>query len=355
LDMMLIQQNNLKADEKVDMFLIEPMYALKYVDSMYTMDLEDLGITEADIANQYEYTHQVATSSFGELKGITWQGWTGVLLYNREIAKEVFGTDDPAYIQQYVADWDAFVATAEMMNDYGYDMVSSAFDTYRTYSQNATTPWVVDGRINIDQSMLDWLEDSKYLVDNGATSMHGLWSEEWFNGFYPSGNVFCYFAPDWLLRWSMRAEEEGSIANNGGWAATEGPQGFFWGGTWICAATGTDNEELVKDIMLTMTTDTDALQGMVEWDYEFVNDKTVMENIANSDYSEALLGGQNPMSAFLNNGNRIDMSNATAYDEVCNEEFQNAMRYYLDGTMEYEDALELFYRRVMEKYPELGR
>ena len=116
LDMMLIQQNNLKADEKVDMFLIEPMYALKYVDSMYTMDLEDLGITEADIANQYEYTHQVATSSYGELKGITWQGWTGVLLYNREIAKEVFGTDDPAYIQQYVADWDAFVATAEMLS-----------------------------------------------------------------------------------------------------------------------------------------------------------------------------------------------------------------------------------------------
>jgi hypothetical protein len=39
----------------------------------------------------------------------------------------------------------------------------------------------------------------------------------------------------------------------GGWGAAQGPQGFFWGGTWICAAQGTDNANLVKDIMLKMT------------------------------------------------------------------------------------------------------
>ena len=52
----------------------------------------------------------------------------------------------------------------------------------------------------------------------------------------------------------MAADTEGSIGYEGGWGAAEGPQGFFWGGTWIAAAAGTDNAATIKDIMLTMTT-----------------------------------------------------------------------------------------------------
>ncbi len=70
--------------------------------------------------------------------------------------------------------------------------------------------------------------------------------DDWKKGFYPDGKVFCYFGPAWLVNFSMAAEDEGSIANLGGWGATQGPQGFFWGGTWICAANGTDNPSLVK-------------------------------------------------------------------------------------------------------------
>lgn len=47
----------------------------------------------------------------------------------------------------------------------------------------------------------------------------------------------------------MSADQDGSVGKDGGWAATEGPQGFYWGGTWITAATGTDNPTLVADIM----------------------------------------------------------------------------------------------------------
>ncbi len=65
-------------------------------------------------------------------------------------------------------------------------------------------------------------------------------------GFYPQGKVFCYFGPAWLVNFSMAADTEGSIGYNGGWGAAQGPQGFFWGGTWICAAQGTDNAKPCK-------------------------------------------------------------------------------------------------------------
>lgn len=50
---------------------------------------------------------------------------------------------------------------------------------------------------------------------------------------------------------------------------------------------------------------------------------------------------------------KIDLSNMSIYDQGCNEEFQNAMKNYFEGNATYEEALDLFNKAVVEKYPEL--
>ena len=238
LDANLLKQADAATDDKIDMFLIEADYALKYVDTDYTMPIADLGITDADLANQYQYTKDIVTDSKGVLKGVSWQGCPGVLIYSRDVAKEVLGSDDPAEVQKAVADWDTFTATAETMKKAGYFMTSSANDTYRVYSNNVSGKWVQDGKIVVDDNIMKWVEDSKKMVDAKETNTYDLWSDDWSKGFYPDGKVFCYFGPAWFVDFSMAADTDGSIANAGKWGATEGPQGFFWGGTWVCAATG---------------------------------------------------------------------------------------------------------------------
>ena len=354
LDATLAKQNDAKADDKIDIFLIEADYALKYVDTEYTMAVKDLGITDADIANQYKYTQDVVTDSNGVLKGLSWQGCPGILFYNRDVAMEVLGSDDPAAVQEYVKDWDTFVATADKMKAAGYQMVSSVNDTYRTYSNNVTSKWVVDNKINIDANLMKWVEDSKKLVDAGVAGTHDLWSDDWSAGFFPEGKVFCYFGPAWLVNFSMSADVEGSVGNLGKWGGTEGPQGFFWGGTWICAATGTDNVDLIKDIMLKLTTDEEIMKGIVVKDDDFVNNKPAMEAMAaDTSYSSKILGGQNPLAMYAAGAEKVDLSNASAYDQGCNEEFQKAMRNYFEGNATLDEALDLFYKGVQEKYPEL--
>lgn len=356
LDNTLLNQDSAAADDKVDIFLIEADYALKYIDSEYALPIADLGIKDADIADQYKYTQDIVTDSKGVLKGLSWQGCPGVLFYNREAAKAVLGSDDPATVQAAVKDWDTFVATAEKAKAAGYNMVSSVMDTYRTYSNNVSTKWVVDGKIKIDKNIEKWVTDSKKLVDAGMTGTHTLWSTEWSAGFYPEGKVFCYFGPAWLVNFSMAADQEGSIGNMGGWGATEGPQGFFWGGTWICAATGTDNGDLIKDIMLKMTADAELMKGIVVKDDDFVNNKTAMNAMAkDSSYSSKILGGQNPLQMYCNGVAGLDLSNLSKYDQACNEEFQNAMKNYFDGNATYDEALEQFYKAVIEKHPELSK
>ena len=355
LDATLLKQASAAADDKVDMFLIEADYALKYVDSDYTMPIKDLGITDADLSKQYQYTKDVVTDSNGVLKGLSWQGCPGVLFYNRAAAKEVLGTDDPAQVQEYVKDWDTFNQTAATLKDAGYSIMSTVNDSYRVYSNNVSSPWVVDGKINVDDNIMKWVDDSKELVDAGETNTYELWSDDWSKGFYPDGKVFCYFGPAWLVNFSMAADTEGSIGYEGGWGATEGPQGFFWGGTWICAAEGTDNADLIKDIMLTMTTDDEVMKEIVVDDDDFVNNQDVMNAMAeDTGYSSKILGGQNPIGIYCAGVETLDLSNLSAYDQGCNEEFQNAMKNYFEGNATKDEALDLFYKAVVEKYPELS-
>ena len=354
LDEALLKQEEAAPNDKVDLFLIEADYALKYIGSDYTMPIADLGITEEDLANQYSYTKDVATDSNGVLKGVSWQGCPGVMIYNREAAKEVFGTDDPAEIQPKFADWDAFVASAAELKDKGYQVVSSVNDTYRVYSNNVTTPWVVDGKINIDANIDKWVDDSKALVDAGYAGTHDLWGDDWSKGFYPEGKVFAYFGPAWLIDFCMAADTEGSIANAGGWAATEGPQGFNWGGTWICAAAGTDNQEQIADIMRQLTCNVDIRTDIVKKDNDFVNNKPAMEAMAQDEtYGDAVLGGQNALPMFCAGADKIVMDQITIYDQGCNEEFQKAMKGYFEGAQDKDAAIEAFYKAVVEKYPDL--
>ena len=354
LDETLLKQADAAADDKIDLFLIEADYALKYVNSDYTMSMTDLGFDGSEFDNQYQYTKDVVTDENGNMKGVSWQGCPGVLVYNREAAKEVLGTDDPATVQESVKDWDTFLATAQKMKDAGYQMTSSANDTFRVFSNNVTSKWVEDGKINIDENIMKWVEMSKAMVDAGECGTHDLWSDDWSKGFYPEGKVFCYFGPAWLVNFSMAADTEGSIGYEGGWGAAQGPQGFFWGGTWICAAQGTDNASLIKDIMLKMTTDDDIMKDIVVKDDDFVNNKTVMEAMAkDSSYSSKILGGQNPLGMYCAGVETLNLSNISAYDQGCNEEFQKAMKNYFEGNATLDEALDLFYTAVEEKYPEL--
>lgn len=354
LDAVLPGNADASSDDKVDIFLMEADYALKYVNSDVTMNLADLGITDADLSDQFDYTKDIVKDENGNIKGSSWQACSAGLIYNRQAAKDILGTDDPEAVQEAVKDWDTFMATAEKAKAAGYKMTSTVNDTYRVYSNNVSAPWVQDGKVVVDPNLKAWVDNSKEMVDAGETTTAELWSDDWSKGFFPDGKVFCYFGPAWLINFSMHADEDGSIANQGGWGMVVGPQSFYWGGTWIAAATGTDNPTLVKDIILTMTTDKDVLYGIAKKDSDCVNSKSVLNDLAtNPKFENKILGGQNPYAQLEAGAEKVDMSNISPYDQGCNEEFQSAMKNYFDGNASYDDALAQFNTAIVEKYPDL--
>lgn len=352
LDAALLSQVDASDDNKVDLFLVEADYALKYVNTDYTVSLDDLGIEPEDTADQYQYTKDVVTDYNGILKGVSWQACPGVMICRRDVAKDVFGTEKASELKEYFANWGKFKESAEKLKDAGYKVVSSVDDTYRVYSNNLTSKWVEEEKINIDENIKAWVDDSKLLFDSGMVGDAQLWSDEWKAGMYSSGDVFAYFGPAWFVDTMMAEDEKDSIANAGGYIAIEGPQPFFWGGTWLCAAAGTDNPALIADIMRQLTCNEDIMATMAVDDNEFVNNRRAMKKITDDKtYSDKVLGGQNALKLYRKNAAKIDYSNISADDKVCNEEFQKAMRGYFEGELTYDEALGDFYKSVTAKCP----
>ena len=356
LDTVLPQNADASADKKVDIFLVEADYALKYIDADadVAMKLSDLGITDDDLSKQYQYTKDVVTDANGDIRGSSWQACSAGLIFNRDIAKKVLGTDDLDAVQDAVSSWDKFNETAKKVKDAGYQMCS-AMDTYRVYSNNVSGPWVQDGKVVVDDNIKAWADDSKALVDAGEENSYELWSDDWSKGFFKDTPVFCYFGPAWLINFSMHSDEDGSVGKDGGWGLVTGPKGFYWGGTWICAANGTDNPTLVKDIILNMTTNDDIMKEIAVDDSDCVNNKTVLDALASDEsFGNPILGGQNPYAMLSAGAEKVDMSNISIYDQGCNEEFQTAMKNYFDGNASYDDALAQFKSAIQEKYPDVS-
>ncbi|MCR4954516.1 MAG: ABC transporter substrate-binding protein [Treponema sp.] len=353
LDEVLLNQKNAAADDKVDIFLVEADYALKYVDTPYTLDVKkEIGLTDADLANQFKYTKDVMTDSKGVLKGVSWQACPAGFAYRRSYAKDVLGTDDPAEVQKALADWTKFDDVAAKAKAKGYFMVSGFDDSFRVFSDNVTTKWVNGNKITIDPMINRWIAQTKEYTDKGYNNKTSLWDGEWSKGMMADGNVFGYFGPAWFIDFCM-PHDAGSAF--GDWAFCKGPQGFSWGGTWICGASGSDNIELIKDIMYTLTCDKATMVKIAKEAGDFTNNEPAMKEVAASDYKNDFLGGQNHMAFFIDSAASIDKSFISAYDQGMNEKIQQSMMDYFNGKVTLDKAWDNFYIAVLEKYPNLTR
>ena len=185
LDEALMNQADAAADDKVDIFLSETDYVFKYTDAAadVAIPLSALGITDADLADQYDFTRVVASDATGVQRGSTWQCCPGLLVYRRDIAKDVFGTDDPAEIAKLTSDWETLKGTAQTLKDKGYYTFSSYADTFRLYGNSISESWVADGSstLKVDPQITNWVADSKEWLDNGYVdkNIKGQWNDDW--------------------------------------------------------------------------------------------------------------------------------------------------------------------------------
>ena len=175
------------------------------MDSDYALDVKaDIGLTDADLAGQYQYTKDIVSVD-GSQRGTTWQATPGLFAYRRSIAKEVLGTDDPTEVQSHLSDWDKFNEVAAQAYAKGYKMLSGFDDAYRTFSNNVDAPWVDGTTVKVDPNIMKWVDQTKEYTDKGYNNKSSLWDSQWASDQGPTGKVFGFFYSTWGINFTLLA------------------------------------------------------------------------------------------------------------------------------------------------------
>ena len=354
LDEALLNQANAADDDKVDMFLAEADYILKYVNADATQDITKLGVT--DFSNAYKYTVQAASDPNGVVKGVSFQCCPSALIYRRSIAKDVLGTDDPAEVQAKLDSWDKFEAVAADAKAKGYYMTASFAETYRVFSNNCTSPWIdADNNLQFDPQIDAWIAQTEKFIDNEYTLTAGIWDQEKNDQMFADGKTMCFFGPAWYFNFCMGNAQDPEKGCSGDWAICEGPAAHFWGGTWLLAPAGSDNPTMLADIMNTFINNEEVCSALVANEAQFSNNMAVNAKFAEDpNYGSEFLGGQNDVAVFSAMTDNIVWENHTIYDQLLNEGLQSNLQEYFKGTVDKETAMKNFYNYVNETYPAIN-
>lgn len=350
-----------------DIYCAEAAFVLKYTQgatSQYAAAYKDLGIdvdNEIKAADIAQYSVDIGTNPSGDVVGLGYQATGGAFIYRRSIAKDVFGTDDPAAIQKEIGPgWDKFYDAAEELKKSGYGIVSGDGDIWHAVENSSDQGWIVDNKLHIDPKREEFLDLSMSLMENGYHNDTEDWGDAWFADMKGEGakGTFGFFGPAWLINYTMADNCGGKAVGEGtygDWAVCEPPVGFFWGGTWVLANKDTDQKEGVGELIdwITLDCTENGLQYM--WANGTYNpDKPTKDCVASgtvmemSDGTVDFLGGQDMFDVFVPANQYANGKNLTQYDESINILWRDQVRMYTSGQKSREDALEDFKRQVSD-------
>ena len=357
-----------------DIYCAEAAFILKYSKGDmqdYAMPYKNLGIDIDKALKASEiapYTYDIGSNTKGEVDALGYQTTGGCFIYRRSVAKEVFGTDDPATVQAKIGggsgSWNAFWDAAADCADKGVAIVSGDGDLWHAVENSSDKGWIVDGKLYLDPKREAFLDYSKSLTDNGYSNGTQDWSDAWFADMKGAGAkpVLGYFGPAWLINYTIAPNCGGSKVGEGtygDWAVCNSPIGFFWGGTWLMAngkAKMSDaKKEVVKGIIEWITLDTSNDGLLYKWANGTLNGEggtkdTVASGVvmAKSNGELPFLGGQNMFDYFVGANKYANGKNLTQYDEGINLIWRDQVRAYANGSKSREDAIKDFKQTVAD-------
>lgn len=349
-----------------DIYCAEAAFVLKYTQgdaAQFAAPYKDLGIDLANVeaAQIAPYTVDIGTNPNGDLVALGYQATGGAFIYRRSIAKDVFGTDDPAEIGKKVGPgWDKFFEAAKALREKGYGIVSGDGDIWHAVENSSESGWVVDGKLNLDAKREAFIDLSMQLKKDDLHNDTQDWTDAWYadmKGEGPKG-IFGFFGPAWLINYVMAGNSGGTKAGEGtygDWAVCEPPVGFFWGGTWVLAGASGQHKEAVGQIINWITLDTSETGLQYHWANGTLNGPggtkdTVSSGVvmAKSDGKLEFLGGQNMFDVFVPANGFANGKNLTQYDETINRYWRDAVRMYTSGQVSREEAIAQFKQNVSD-------
>lgn len=354
LDQELSRVDELNAEDRIDLFTVGTNLLPKYCqgDQEVAMTAGEIGLSESDLVSQFEPLRTLAKGADGEQRAVTYELPVCAWVYRRSIAKEVLGTDDPSRVGAAVQNWDAFEQTAAKMKTSGYQMYSSWMELYDICAAEVSAPWVdEENALRFDDAVVEWIRRTRSDAEKGYVHGSERGSEEWVADMAKNSRVFGFCLTPAEIRTTLAGTDSGKA---GDWAVTGGPGSCLDGASWLCAAAGSDNKELTKRVMQTLTTGEESMMDMLTRTGIAVNNRSVMEQAASDrTLTNAVLGGENPFGIWLRAAGKVSVEHRTDYDDGLKQILEASYLPYFKGETDEQSALGNFYAAALTRYPDL--
>ena len=341
-------------------------------------DLDALGAQ--DYAGQIvDYVWDVGKDPDGVQRAISYQITPAGIYYRRDIAEKVFGTSDPEEVGKYFADYPTILETAQTLKDAGYRIFSS--DSEINFF-SGLEPWVVDGKLNLAQARLDYMDLVVALYQGDLTAYANQWSTPWYQAMsgpvpiltadiqnYADDSVNVWASEDefaeateglqqaevfafGLPSWGVLTLRDNVGETSGLWGVCAGPEYGMSGGTFIGISELSEKKDLAWDFVKFCTLNEDVADWWITFsEGDTVSLKTVLE--AHKDDENPVYGGQKLYAFWQEQAEGIDYSKVTPYDKIIGDAWGAAISAVKTGVSTKEEAIEEFYDTVAYTYPEI--
>ena len=330
-----------------DLMGLEVDYVQKYVNSDWVKSVADLGITEDDYKNMYQYDLDLGTDADGNVRALFWQATPGCYQVRADLAEKYLGTTDPAELAEKFKDLDTILATAKEVNDAsgGKCKLFSGYDELKRSLTNSRTQGFYDDNdvITLDDNITTYLETAKKLYDDDLTYNTDQWSADWYanmDGDGESSNAaLAYMGCPWFTYWCLSDTwKENTIL-----VPTQNK--CYWGGTGLAATTECSDPDLAAKIMKYFTCDTDGMVAINTLNSDYVNNteaiSQIIKNGASADGNGYLYkdAGQNFMEFFLPLADGLDASMVKAEDQQILSLLDTQTKAYATGEKDLDTAI----------------
>ena len=333
-----------------DVIALESTFVRKYVESGQLLDLTD--IYESNKDKLLAYPVEIGTYN-GRVYALSLQACPGAMFYRRSLARKYLGTDDPGAVQNYFSTINTFLETAMLIKEKSGGscvVVPGVEGLYIPFMSARLSPWIVDGKLVIDQTVDVYLNLCKTLNDNGLQA--GIYNghEEWFAGMKGEAKnregkpteIFSYFLPTWGLHFLLKPN---AGKTNGDWALIPGPVSYIWGGTWFGVYKGTNYPDTAKEFVRYLTTDDVFLEKYAKDSGDFVSNTAVINKIKEN-YTEPFLGNQNHYTEFSKMTQNVNGKLVQGTDCIIRNIFTKELMPYVWGEKSKKQALNDFRTQV---------
>ncbi|MCR4695423.1 MAG: extracellular solute-binding protein [Pseudobutyrivibrio sp.] len=372
-----VQTAIMGGETEPDIIVGEPQMLQDMYDNGFFANLDELGAKDHE-GEIVDYVWKVGQDADGIQRAISYQITPAGFYYRRDIAQEVFGTDDPTEIGKLFADYDTILDTAKTLKDAGYRIFASDSEVGYFSGDSA---WVVDGKLNVNEARYDYMDLVVALYQNDLTAYANQWSTPWYQAMsgevpiltaeiqnYEDDSVNVWDAESFaeatkdlektevfafgLPAWGVLTMRDNVGDTAGKWGVCSGPAYGFGGGTYIGISELSNRKELAWDFIQFVTLNEET----ADWWIEKSQGDTVSLIAAldkHKDDANEVYGGEQLYSFWLEQAKGIDYSKVTKYDQVINDAWGAAIGNIKTGTMSKEDALAGFYDTVESTYPDI--